>query len=122
MGQVCKCDSHSIVAHKRSICRTYFTRQDRRDIVQNAQDAVLLCLTYEQLLKDMEEITCFFFSLITIAEYYVVGDGHGLTRKRGDSRFGKDKALLFRSRFGEPALLGELLLVLAHLASILLFS
>ena len=115
----------SIVAHKRSICRTYFTRQDRRDIVQNAQDAVLLCLTYEQLLKDMEEITtCFFFSLITIAEYYVVGDGHGLTRKRGGSRFGKDKSLLFRSRFGEggPALLGELLLVLANLASILLFS
>ena len=23
----------------------------------------------------------FFFSLITIAEYYVVGDGHGLTKK-----------------------------------------
>ena len=63
----------------------------------------------------------FFFSLITIAEYYVVGDGHGLT---GGSRFGKDKSLLFRSRFGEdgPALLGELLLVLANLASILLFS
>ena len=84
----------SIVAHKRSICRTYFTRQDRRYIVQNAQDAVLLSLTYEQLLKDMEEITtCFFFSLITIAEYYVVGDGHGLTRKRGDSRFGKRQSV-----------------------------
>ena len=82
----------SIVAHKRSICRTYFTRQDRRDIVQNAQDAVLLCLTYEQLLKDMEEITtCFFFSLITIAEYYVVGNGHGLTRKRGGSSLEKTK-------------------------------